>query len=97
MPKAPIKERIILIEKTRKDGFLHVMDWNLVETDLGPMYESAGSSPSGFSDTNAGTQFGAVDIKDVAATAVQVIEPDSFFAGNMGYPGGQSFYDYNVS
>jgi len=76
MPKGPILDRTLVIEK-RKNGTFRLLDWNLANTDVGAVVE-----PRQLNILPSHEQVTQVSVPDITFNRIQFMSEDEFYKLN---------------
>jgi len=82
MPKAPILDREMFYDTLRNTGTLRLLDWQLVNTEVGAMLE-----PRPLSFAEIGADQAQIDLTDMSVNRISPSDEDTFFSVYLG--GGQ--------
>lgn len=88
MPKAPINQRTLMFTRLRGDKTIRLIDWNVVDTELGPMIEPRHMSVDGGSIPQR-------DITDGTYTSIVEYDEDGM-VNQYSHNGLQLPADYNT-
>lgn len=89
MPKAPILARTAFYDVLGYDKSVRLLDWNAVETSLGPMVE-----PRSFEGGYGTVKVTDMDVYDSSFTRISQID-ETTFANQYGTGGRQLLVDYS--